>query len=86
MPDRNLTPQLRPQKAEYLRSALLSVYRIRDAAVDLRREQTAAGADLRARLAWASVIDTIDGWIAHYQRELSAIARRGGCGTPAVRP
>ncbi|WP_160279980.1 hypothetical protein [Novilysobacter arseniciresistens] len=43
----------------------------------MRAEETAAGADLRTRLAWASVIQTIDGWIAETHRELSVIARRG---------
>lgn len=90
---RCLTPETRPEKAglrepspEYLRDSLQSYYRMRDAAVELRQEATAAGADLRTRLGWAGVIATIDGWIAGRHRELSAIARRGGQGLPAVTP
>lgn len=90
---RCLTPKTCPEKAglrepspEYLRDSLESYYRMRDAAVELRQEATAAGADLRTRLGWASVIVTIDGWIAGRRRELSAIARRGGQGLPVVTP
>lgn len=88
---RCLTPELCPEKAslpepspEYWRASLFSLYRMRDVAVQLRSEQTAAGADLRHRVAMASVIDTIDGWIASHQRRLSVIARRGGQGVQAV--
>lgn len=74
------------QQAEFLRDSLHGYYRMRDVAIELRQEETAAGADLRTRLAWANVIATIDGWIAERQRELSVIARRGGRGVPAVTP
>lgn len=90
---RCLTPKLCPEKAHtrpqvaepspiYQRDALLSYYRIRDVAEELRAEATAAGADLRTRLGWASLIDDIDGWIASCQSRLAALVRSGGRGVP----
>lgn len=83
----SLTPQLRPNKAHArsLRDSLLEFYRLRDVAEQLRSEETAAGADLKTRMAWASVIHDLDGWISEYRRELKRIARRGGCGVKAVK-
>lgn len=67
----------------YLRDALVSYYRILDVAEECRAEATAAGADLQTRIAWASVIDDMNGWIASCESRLSAIARRGGRGVSA---
>jgi hypothetical protein len=84
-----LTPQSCPKKPparpELLRDVLRTLYRMRDSAVELRAEDTDAGADFRTRLSWACVIATIDGWIAEVRRKLTAMARRGLCGK-AVMP
>ena len=75
-----LTPKSRPEKAhdcaqepteaEFWRGHMLTCHRIREVAVQLRAERTKAGADLRERLAHASVIDTVDEWIANARRRL----------------
>jgi len=75
-PVRPKNPQTpRKQGLEYHRAALASYERIRETAVQLRAEKSAAGMSLRERIAWASVIDTCDGLVAGARRRLRKAER-----------
>lgn len=73
----------RPSNPEWLARSLERCYEMRDAIDAVRAENEAAGpVSVRDRITVASVRDTIETWIAYYQRELRLLARRGGHGLP----
>lgn len=76
-----MTPQNRPQKAPsndlaHCRAALSSFERILRTARELRAEDSAAGMDLRERIAWAAVIQDCERMVAEARRRLRQAQRR----------
>ena len=79
----SLTQQYRPKNSqlprkpdlEYYRAALASCERVLRVAREVRAEQSAAGMDLRSRIAWASVIQDCEGWVAGARRRLRKAER-----------
>lgn len=71
----------RPTDPEWLLKSLRGCYEMRDALDAIRAENPAP--TTAERVAAASVRQTIDTWIAYYNKELTLIARRGGNGFPS---
>lgn len=76
-----MTPQNRPQKASsndlaHCRAVLASCERILRTARELRAEDSAAGMNLRERIAWAAVIQDCEGLVAAARRRLRQAQRR----------
>lgn len=73
----------RPTDPEWLVRSLRRCYEMRDAVDAVHAENNAYGSvTLQDRVAAASIRQSIDGWIAYYNKELSLLSRRSKAGLP----